>query len=194
MPQPRPQPLDPQPTPAAPAPLRGDPPAEQRRLAEEHQLDQAALDATPSEAGLEPTARLDVAPPRGGLRRRTRVLLTLIAGGAVFLAGVQFEKLVRRGEPPVAGTAPTPPIAAPPTIIRAEVVAIDGSTLYVREPGGRPLTLHATPLSRVARGQPLRLRFIRPGETILADSRATADGRLVARSITVVPSPSGARR
>jgi len=193
MPQPRPQPVEPEPT--AAARLGSDPAAEERRLAEEQRLDQTALDTIPSsEAPLEPMARLDIAPPGGGLRRRTRVLLTLIAGGAIFLAGLQFERLVRGGGPPVPSTPPTPSMVAPPTIIRGQVVAIDGSTLYVREPGGRTFTLHATRQSRVARGQPVQLRLIRPGEMILADSRAAANGRLVARSITVVPSPRGAGR
>ena len=185
-----------------PHPAPDQPPQEETRLEEERALDRAALaQALPGE-GVRPATPEDAvtaapAPSRSGLglRRRTWALLAVIVGGLCFLGGIQVQKL--------AGGAPASPVEAPPTaggqapvpaepadvLVAGEILAIRGSTLYVREPGGRTVTVHATPGARVARGAPVDLGSVRPGETVVASSHRAADGRLAATSLTVVPAP-----
>lgn len=195
--------------PAAPGPASegdGHPEAEAvRRLEEEHDRDEAAL----AEALREDARRHDgegEGRPRPttstwlGLPRRTRVLVLAVAGGLLLLAGIQVGKLTAGGErspePPAPGgadRAPAPPVAAASELTRGEIVAIAGSILYVRDPDGRTVALRTTPPPRVARAQPVVAGDLRPGDAIVAESSRAPDGRLTARSITVLP-PSDRRR
>lgn len=187
----------------------------ERRLEAEHELDGAALreslppaeprygsagDGAPPPAPAPGTASA-VPPPRAGTPRRTRILAAGVLAALVFLAGVQFQKLVGgpRGAPENAppGTADTPgegttPAPLPPAVTYGEIVAIRGAMLYVRDADGQTFTVRATPGSRITRGQPIALGEIRPGETIVAQTRRDADGRLASSSITVV-APGGRR-
>ncbi len=196
------------PEPAAPAAER------ERRLAAEHELDDAALreslpladghdghvgDGVPPTAPAPETAAT-VPPPRTGMARRTRILIGLVLAALVFLAGVQFQKLAagsgpQNAQPGTAGTPGTPgaattPAPLPPAVTYGEIVAIRGTMLYVRDADGQTFTVRATPGSRIVRGEPISLRGIRPGETIVAQARRDPDGRLTATTITVVE-PAG---
>lgn len=181
----------------------------ERRLEAEHELDAVALReslplADPSDGrtgdGVAPTPEpaATVPPPRTGMPRRTRVLIGLVLAALVFLAGVQFQKLAaglggagESAQPGTAGTpgtpgAPTTPAPLPPAVTYGEIVAIRGTTLYIRDADGQTFTVLATPGSRIVRGQPIALREIRPGETIVARASRNPDGRLAATTITVV--------
>lgn len=176
----------------------------ERRLEAEHELDAVALReslplADPSDGrtgdGVAPTPEpaATVPPPRTGMPRRTRVLVGLVLAALVFLAGVQFQKLAGGGggqsAPPDTASTPgatTTAAPLPPAVTYGEIVAIRGTTLYIRDADGQTFTVLATPGSRIVRGQPIALREIRPGETIVARASRNPDGRLAATTITVV--------
>lgn len=182
----------------------------ERRLEAEHELDRTALRESlpPADPGdgragdgavppaSAPEAPATVPPPRAGMPRRTRILIGLVAAAVVFLAGVQFQKLAGGGGRPQStpsGAVDTPgasttPAPLPAAVTYGEIVAIRGATLYVRDTEGQTFTVLATPGSRIVRGQPIALREIRPGETIVAQARRDANGRLAATTITVVES------
>ena len=181
----------------------------ERQLQAEHELDDAALreslpvaDGHVGDGALPPApasgTAATVPPPRNGMARRTRILIGLVLAALVFLAGVQFQKLAAgSGEPQSAAPGATDPAGAvttpaplPPAVTYGEIVAIRGTTLYVRDADGQTFTVRATPGSRIVRGEPIALRGIRPGETIVAQARRDPDGRLVATTITVVE-PAG---
>ena len=188
----------------------------ERRLEAEHELDDEALRESlpPAESadgpardgvapvGPTPEPATTVPPPRTGMPRRTRILIGLVLAALVFLAGVQFQKLAgglggarESAQPGTAGTPGTPgasttPAPLPPAVTYGEIVAIRGTTLYVRDADGQTFTVLASPGSRIVRGQPIALREIRPGETIVARARRDSDGRLAATTITVVE-PAG---
>jgi hypothetical protein len=195
--------------PAAPGPAGegdGHPEADAvRRLEEEHDRDEAALaEALGEDARLHDSEGAGRPRPASspwlGLPRRTRVLVLGVAGGLVLLAGIQVGKLTGGGErwpePPGPGRADRAAprsAAADSGLTRGEIVAIAGSTLYVRDPDGRTVALRTTPPPRVARAQPVAPGDLRPGDAIVAESSRAADGRLTARSITVLPPPDRRR-
>lgn len=175
----------------------------QGRLEAEHDLDQAALARTlpdGEEAPTEPLpapaapAAATAPPPVGGLRRRTRLLLGVLVGGLLFLAGIQCQKLVGAGAGPPGAQPPaetdtdtsTRPGAPAPRIVQGEIVAVRASTLYVREADGDIVRMRAAGASRVFRGQPDELRSVRPGEAVVAELQP-GDGEATAISLTVLP-------
>jgi len=170
--------------------------AAERRLEAEHELDRTALreslplgdghagDGSTPVAPAPETAAV-VPPPRTGMPRRTRILAAIVVAALVFLAGVQFQKLAGGGGGPQ-NAAPAAPGSPPPAVTFGEIVAIRGTTLYVRDADGQTFTVLATPGSRIVRGQPIALREVRPGETVVARTRRDANGRLAATTITVV--------
>ena len=179
--------------------------AEALGLEQEHARDEAALAEALREedARLEAGADQDRPGPAGShwlaLPRRTRALVVGLAAGLVLLAGIQVGKLTAAGDPAPPTPAAAPDSAAPgapraePGITRGEIVAIAGSTLYVRLSDGRTVALRTSPPPRVARARPAPAGGLRPGDAIVAESSRAADGRLTARSITVLP-PSERRR
>jgi hypothetical protein len=169
-----------------------------RRLQQEHDLDEAALaDTLPEDdrrhSGEAGERRRPTPSAWLGLPRRTRVLMLLVVGGLLVLVGIQLGKLTG-GDRPVPATAPGGAARSAPSpdrpgsdFTRGEIVAIAGSTVYVRGPDGRTVALRTTPPPRVGRAQPAAPGDLRPGDAIVAESTRGPDGRLTARSITVLP-------
>lgn len=173
------------------------------RLKEEHELDEAALARALPDGAAAPTERLPAAvpgapgrpPAGGGLRRRTLVLLAVVAGGLLFLAGIQCQKLTGGGPGPRNGQAPAgsetvtsaQPAAPDPRIVHGEIVALRGTTLYVREGDGDVVRMQAGGASRVYRGRAAGVAGVRPGERVVAEVQPGDAGEPTAISLTVLP-------
>lgn len=159
----------------------------------------AAERPAPSEAPTDPlpAAPAPALPSSGGwgLRRRTRILLGLLVGGLLFLAGIQCQKLTAGGPgppgPPAGAprdaTSTAPPGGPSPRVVSGEIVALRGSVLYVREADGDVVRLEAGGASRVFRGAPADLGGVRPGEMVVAELQP-GGGEPAAISLTVLPS------
>lgn len=125
-------------------------------------------------------------------RSRFTPILKVVAIAMVgFIAGVQAQKLAA---PKPSGSAATGLQAGRTRAladssrrygVAGEVKFIDGSTIYVTDPSGTTIEVHATRSSRFIKPARGALKDIRPGDRIVVRGARGSDGAVVAGSVLI---------
>lgn len=124
-----------------------------------------------------------VQPPRRARSRTTVALLVLLAAAATFAAGVRMGKSragATGGERAIAASAEG---GAGSGRVVGQVKLVDGTTLYVTDVQGNTVKVTTDPSSIVTRTTPAAVADLRPGDTVVAEGAAGADGTVAATRV-----------